>query len=42
MKNVIFSNAARRLTCLMIETSVLIAGVAAILIVGLPSVRPWL
>lgn len=42
MKNVVFANAARRLTSLMIETSVLIAGASAILIVGLPSVRPWL
>jgi len=36
MENPLFIVSGRRLTLLLIETSVLMAGMAAILIVGLP------
>ncbi|SCB49884.1 hypothetical protein [Rhizobium multihospitium] len=42
MKNVLFANTSRRLTRMLIETSVLIAGTAAILSVSLPPVHLWL
>ncbi len=42
MKNFILSNTLHRLTRMLIETSVLIAGTAAILSLGLPSVRFWI
>ncbi|MGV1794097.1 MULTISPECIES: hypothetical protein [Rhizobium] len=41
MNSFLFANTTRRLTRLLIETSVLIAGAAAILSFGLPSVHLW-
>ncbi len=42
MKNVLYADASRRLTRILIETSVLIAGAAAVLSVSLPPVHLWL
>lgn len=41
MTNAILLNTTRRMTRLLIETSVLIAGVAAILSISLPSAHLW-
>ncbi len=42
MKNSILSNTLHRLTRMLIETSVLVAGTAAILSISLPSVHLWI
>ena len=42
MENVLIANTVRRSMRMLIETSVLIAGVAAILSLSLPSVHLWL
>lgn len=39
MRRILFAMDGRRLTLLLIETSVLMAGMAAVLIVGLPVLR---